>query len=95
MSCLLPLIAGACLMDPQATALSMDASRQLSGDFHYWSGQRDYRGATVGLIQLTSGGDLTRSVSLTYGVRHTSLLDTRSDRGENRFFVGLSWRPFR
>lgn len=94
MSCLLPLIAGACLLDPSHIELHMDASRQVSGDFRYHSGARDYGGATVGLLELTAGGNLTRELSITYGLRHTSLLNTRSDPGEQRAFVGFTWRPF-
>ena len=95
MSCLLPLIAGACLLDPSHIELHADASRQVGGDFVYRSGARSYGGATIGLLELTAGGSLTRSISISYGLRHTSLLDTRSDRGEQRAFVGFTWRPFR
>lgn len=95
MSCLLPLIAGACLLDPSHIELHGNVSGQISGDFRYHSGPRDYGGGTVGMFKVSAGADITRSVTLEYGVWHTSLLDTRSDRGEWRAFGGLTWRPFR
>lgn len=95
MSCLLPLIAGACLFEPSTLTLSVDASAQLGGDVHHVDHRRDFGGGHMGRIRLEAGGSLTHQVYLFYGVQHESLLDTGRDRGEERVYAGLTWRPFR
>lgn len=83
-----------CVFDPSNVAIEADVSRQLAGDFTYHSGGQVYGGGTVGRIFITDSVSLTKTLTFTYGVEHRSLVGTRSDRGEERFSVGFTWRPF-
>lgn len=95
MSCLLPLIAGACLFEPSALTLTLVTSTQVGGNVHHVDHQHDYRGGRLGRATLQAGGHLTSQVQLIYGIAHESLLDTGKDRGEERFYAGITWQPFR
>jgi hypothetical protein len=95
MYCLLHLAASLCLFDTSHIELRADISSQVAGNFTYVSRGNSYGGAHVGTIELSAGSDLTNEVSIRYGIRHTSLADTSHDRGEERAFIGIIWRPFR
>lgn len=94
MSCLLPLIAGLCLADPSNLSIIADASVQTAGSFTYRIGNRSYGGAHVGRLAIEMQAPLTRTFTLRYGIAHTSLLDTDTDRGEERTYIGFTFRPF-
>lgn len=94
MSCSLAIVT-LCLLNPSYTEVRADVSSKVGGDFRYWSGGERINNAHVGVIELRLAGDLTSTIQLHYGVRHVSILNTRSDRGEERAFVGFTWRPFR
>lgn len=95
MSCLLPLIAGACLFEPSALTLSVDTSTQVAGDVHHVDHHHDYGGGHLARVRIEAGGPLAHGVYLFYGLQHESLLDTGRDRGEERVYAGVTWRPFR
>lgn len=94
MSCLLPLIAGVCLFEPSSLTLRAQASLQISGSERYYWGTTDYGGGHLGRLTAEMGVTITPSFSIAYGVEHQSLIDTARDRGEERMFMTLQWRPF-
>jgi hypothetical protein len=73
----------------------MDMSSQLAGDVRHWSGGRSYGGALLGHVGVEMPVITYRAFQLNAGVVHESLLNTRSDRGEERVMVGIVWRPLR
>lgn len=94
MSCLITLTA-LCLVSPSELTLRVDASAQLAGDVRHWSGDRNYGGGLLGHVAIEMPLVTARHFQLNAGVIHESLLNTRSDRGEERIALGLVWRPFR
>lgn len=92
--CLVPMLLGICIADPANLSLQAGASEQLAGDFQYWCGKRNYGGGLVGIAKIDMAVPLSKRLTLHYGVEHTSLLNTRSDRGQERFAVSIEWRPF-
>lgn len=84
-----------CLFDPSNVALEANVSAQLAGDFAYHSGSREYGGATVARIGIYDAVPISKHWTITYGVEHESLLNTRSDRGQERVSIGFTWQPFR
>lgn len=93
--CLVPLIASICIADPANLSLQAGASEQLGGDFAYHSGTHQYGGGIVGIAKIDMAVTLTPRWTLNYGIEHESLLNTRSDRGQERLFVGITWRPLK
>lgn len=93
MSCLLPLIAGACLLDPTHVEIRADAHWQVSRQNFYSFNDKPYDGA-VGRVEILGGGYLTPTIRLYYGVGHESFIDTNQDRGFEYAVAGLQWRPF-
>lgn len=94
--CLLPLIAGICLADPSRIELYADASRQTSGDFQYSTRSAGpIPDATIGRIGISLETPLWFGLASRVGWEHTSIINTNSDRGQERFFMGFVWRPFR
>lgn len=95
MSCVLTFAANAiCLLSPTELTLRADASTQIAGDFSYRIDGRDYGGGTVGRIALDLPLARFRGWTLAGGIIHESLLDTTGDRGQERIYLGLQWRPF-
>lgn len=94
MSCLLPLIAGACLLDPSHVLVRGDVSYQVSGHFNYIERDRSYGTGKLGRLAVEIYAPLSASFTLNYGIEHTSLYTTNEDRGQERAYVGLTWRPF-
>lgn len=95
MDCLLQITAAICLISPSELTLRADVSRQFSGDVTHWSGGRNYGGATLAHLGLELPLISTSRFSVNLGYMHESLLETRSDRGEERMSLGLVWRPFK
>lgn len=93
MNCLIPILS-ACLLDPSTVEVRADTSYQVSGSFQYRPMGRVMETATIGMFEVSAGGYLGRGLTVRYGVRHTSILEVY-DRGEERAFVGLVWRPFK
>lgn len=93
MNCLL-FWAGACLLDPGHVEVRADVSYQLAGDFDYFRRGINHGGGHLGMLELGAGGDLGRGWSVRYGLRHTSLYDVTDGWGDNRVFVGFTWRPY-
>lgn len=92
--CLIAL-SGLCLADPSNLQVETGISRQLSGDMTYtWAG-KSYGGGTLGTAAIVLEQPLARGFSYRLGFEHRSLLDTAADRGEERWFFNLTWRPFR
>lgn len=95
MDCLVQLATALCLISPSQLTLRADVSAQVGGDVSHWSGARNYGGARLGHIGLELPLLTYRSLAVTAGYVHESLIETRSDRGEERVTLGLVWRPFR
>ena len=94
MDCLALIASSLCLLDTSGLTLRADASTQIAGDMTYWSGKRNFGGGLIGRIEISMPVVSYRGFSLQAGIRHESLLNTRGDRGEERFFTGFTWRPF-
>lgn len=94
MSCLVPLVLAACLLDGEKVEVRADLGKQVGGDVR-WSVQGQRIEPVFGMLEIGAGGELRRGVEVRYGLRHTSFANTGKDKGENRVFIGLVWRPFR
>lgn len=93
--CLIPLIASICIADPANLSLQAGASTQIAGPFKYFVDYRDYGGGLLGHAKIDMAVPATKRVTFHYGVEHTSLLDTRSDHGQARVYLAISWSPFK
>lgn len=93
MSCLLPLVAGACLLDPSHVTIRADSTWLVTEKGFYYVDGHPYRGP-VARLEVIGGGDLTSSLRLFYGVGHQSFLLTNRDRGYEYLLAGFEWRPF-
>jgi hypothetical protein len=94
MSCLLPLIAGICLANPSELRLESHASFQVDGSYHYYVDGRDVGTGIVGTLSLSMDVPVTRAFTVRYGVAHQSLIGVSNDRGQERAYLGFTWRPF-
>jgi len=94
MDCLVHLAATLCLLSPSQLTVRADVSTQLAGDVRHWSGDRSYGGALLGHVGIEMPLVTGRHFSLNAGVLHESLLNTRSDRGEERLSFSVVYRPF-
>lgn len=92
MSCLIPLVAGACLLDPSHVLIRADSHWQVShGNYNFTYG-KPYNGG-IARIELMAGGDVSRSFRLYYGVGHQSFVTVR-DGGMEYIIAGVEWHPF-
>jgi len=94
MGCLIPLVAGACLLDPSHVTVRAEANWQVSAQNYFKLDGRPYSGA-LGRIEIMAGGNLSRSLRLYYGVGHQSFIDSNRDGGYEYVMSGLEWHPFR
>lgn len=94
MDCLLHLAASLCLLSPTELTLRADISRQVSGVMEYRIDGRSYGGGHVGRVQLDMPLVTYRGFRIVGGYEHESLVDTRRDRGQERVFLGISYRVF-
>lgn len=92
MSCLIPIIVS-CLLDPSHVTIRADSHWQVSHRDFYWMDQRPYRGA-LARLEITAGGDLSRSLRLYYGIGHQSYIDSPRDKGYEYVIGGIEWHPF-
>lgn len=95
MDCLALIASTLCVLSPSQLTLRADVSTQLGGTVTHWNRGINYHGATLGRVELSMPLLTYRGLTLLGGLEHVSLLDTSRDRGEERFSVGLVWRPFR
>lgn len=95
MSCLLPLVAGLCLFDPANLVVRADLSWQVSGRFDYYERGRDFGSGHLARLAIQVDVPMPARFTLSYGVEHSSLWDTNADRGQERAFAAITWRPFR
>lgn len=93
MSCLIPLVASACLLDPSQMEVQVDVSRRFAGDFTYHAGARNFGGGNLFTAELSFTIDAAGPFTFRYGLRHESLVDQR-DEANRRAFVGFTWKPF-
>lgn len=86
-----------CVFDPSSVYLTGDLSTQISGR---WDQSTTHEGITrktagaFGRLELGIDVPLSRELVLRYGIEHISNVAT-GDRGEERAFIGFTWRPFR
>lgn len=92
-ACLIAL-SGACVLDPSNVQVESGISRQLAGDVRYFNGDQRYGGATLGTFGLVLEQPLARGFGYRLALVHTSLLNTTADRGEERYSLSITWRPF-
>jgi hypothetical protein len=71
-----------------------DVSRQVAGDWQERIGTRDVTNRAIARLSLGFEPQLTETISAGFGIEHRSYPGTNSERGEERAYVGLSWRPF-
>jgi hypothetical protein len=95
MDCLIQVATALCLIQPSGLTLRADISAQVAGDVTHWSGGHNYGGARLGHLGLELPLLTYRGFAINAGYVHESLLETRTDRGEERLYVGMQWRPFR
>jgi hypothetical protein len=94
-SCLLTLAANAiCLLSPTELTLRADISTQVAGDFRYTNQGHDYHGGHVGRMALDLPLVTYRGFRLVGGYEHTCLVDTPHDRGQERVYLGFTYRIF-
>lgn len=93
MSCLIPLTAVMCLLNPANVSVEAGLSTQVGGGIDYWWAQKNYQGGKFGRLALRLDQPLTKRISYYALVEHRSMVDV-GDRGEERFEYGLIWRPF-
>lgn len=94
MDCLALIATSLCLVSPSQLTFRADVSTQLAGDVRHWSGDRNYGGGLLGHIGFELPVVTYRAFQLNAGVVHESLLNTRSDRGEERLSFSVVYRPF-
>lgn len=94
MDCLLQIAAALCILSPSQLTLRADISTQVGGDFAYNVSGTSYGGGHVGRIQLDLPLVTYRGFRLVGGFEHTSLVDTRRDRGQERAYLGFTYRIF-
>lgn len=94
MDCLLPLLAGVCMLDPSNITLRGDISHQVGGHEDYFVEGRSYGSGKLARVSVEVFAPLSRRLTLNYGIEHSSLYNTTKDRGQERAYVGLMWRPF-
>lgn len=70
-----------------------DASRQIAGDWRTTIEGRDFTREV--LVRVAAGFEpaLSETLTMPLGVEHRSYASI-ADRGEERVYVGLKWRPF-
>lgn len=87
-----------CVFDPSSVYVAGDVSTQLAGNFGYVLEHSDHTWhithPTVGHLELGVDVELTRSLALRYGIAHESVIGL-GDRGQERAFIGFTWRPFK
>lgn len=91
--CLLPLIAGVCLFTPANLTVDASASWAAFGMHDYRLAGEHY-GGSIGRVSIDMRVPITQTITLRYGLEHTSYIETNRDRGEERAVLGLTWRPF-
>ncbi|MBX5461742.1 MAG: hypothetical protein IRZ28_11710 [Steroidobacteraceae bacterium] len=71
-----------------------DASRQVTGDWRTTIEGRDFTHEV--LVRVAAGFEpaLSETLTMPLGVEHRSYPSTTADRGEERVYLGLKWRPF-
>jgi hypothetical protein len=72
-----------------------DVSEQLAGRVTRFVEGVNYHGGHVGRVAVVLEQPITSSIAYRLSVEHTSLLNTDSDRGEERAAAGFTWRPFK
>lgn len=92
--CLLPLIAGICLIEPANLTLDAAASWGVAGKHDYRLMSEHY-GGPIGRVTVGMSVHIASGVAFEYGIEHASYIDTNRDRGEERVYLGFTWRPFR
>lgn len=92
MDCLVQLATALCLISPSQLTLRADVSAQVAGDFRYTNKGHDYHGGHVGRVSLDLPLVTYRGFRLVGGYEHLSLIDTPHDRGQERIFLGFTYR---
>jgi hypothetical protein len=77
------------------TYVAGGVSRQVAGGVHYIVNDRDYKDALQGQLEVGIAKALGRRVTGKVGIAHESIPELPTDRGQERIFVEIEWRPFR
>jgi hypothetical protein len=93
MNCLLS-ISALCLLNPTTIEVRGDFSYQAYSEFKYTVDGKPAGGGHVGTLDVSAGGQVTNEIEIRYGLRHISLYDRNDGWGDNRWYVGVVWRPF-
>jgi len=73
-----------------------DLSEQVSGNWTTTAlDGRDLTHQPVARIAIAFEPELSRTVSASLGFEHRSYPFSSADRGDERVYVGLAWKPFR
>jgi hypothetical protein len=92
MDCLINLIA-LCLFDPSNLTIRADFGLEIAGGFHYTVNDTDVGTGKLVAVRLEMPVRVNKKLEFTYGVEHISLLDA-NDRGQERVYLGITWKPF-
>lgn len=49
----------------------------------------------LGMFRIGTKLEVTREISLDFGLSHTSFINTNKDRGEESMYLSLTWKPFK
>lgn len=94
MNCLINILA-LCVFDPSNVYLTAGMQSAIQKPVHEgnWCLNRWCSGP-MGEVRLGVKTPLSRSMSIDYGILHTSYVNTTRDRGVESMFVTVTWRPF-
>ncbi len=94
MTCLLALTLS-CLFSPERLYVTGEIQSQFTKPTYEgrWCNGRWCSGP-MGVFRVGMNARLTETITLDYGVSHTSYLSTSKDRGEESFYMSLTFRPF-
>jgi hypothetical protein len=94
MSCLLPLIAGACLMPSDGLSIELQGDWRMSGRIVYETRRGPYK-SMLARPAIYWSAQVNDAWTLDYGINHMSALTDNSDAGSQYMFVRVKWQPLK
>lgn len=94
MSCILPLIAGACLMPTDGLTFELQGDWRASGPVVYQTRNGTYHGM-LARPAIYWSAPVGETWTLDYGFNHMSALTDTSDDGAQYWFMRVRWQPLK